>query len=461
MPTKSKTNNNIDKEQLWQSVLGELEVSISPANFKTWFSNTFISRIEDGGKTVIVGVPNVFTQNWLSQKYHRTILESLQNITDGKVEKVAYTIEAKPSLRERELNSLNVTKLVSKKEETKRDRHGLNPRYTFENFVVGKGNELAYAASMAVIRQPGKKYNPLFIYGGVGLGKTHLLQAIGRKVLSKYPKAKVLYVNAEVFTNEFVEGIRTGQNNIFKRKYRELDFLLMDDVQFMTGKERTEEEFFYTFDALHQEGKQIVITSDRPPKSLPALEKRIISRFEWGLICDIAPPDLETRLAILKTKAKERGYSLEKDILNYLATHIQNNVRELEGALNKIFAWHELYGGAIDLDIAEKVVKSMGQTQKGQASPDRVINEVAGFFNLTSTDLISASRKRELVEPRQIVMYLLREDLNLSFPAIGRILGKRDHSTTMHGWMKIKKEVENEGKRKQEVDLIRQRIYNK
>ncbi len=459
--TEEKNNKieEINKEELWQSVLGELEVSISPANFKTWFSNTFILRFENNGETVVIGVPNVFTEQWLSQKYHKAILDAFQNITDNKIKEIVYTIKAALPPQERFLDNLIKIKANDNEGTFKTDKHGLNPRYTFESFIVGKGNELAHAAAIAVSKQPGKKYNPLFIYGGVGLGKTHLLQAIGHRVLAKNPKTKVRYVNAEVFTNEFIEGIRTGQNDNFKNKYRQLDFLLVDDIQFMAGKERTEEEFFHTFDWLHQGGKQIVITSDRPPKSLPALEKRIISRFEWGLICDITPPDFETRLAILKTKSKEKGYKLEDDVLNYLASHIQNNVRELEGALNKIFAWHELKGGPINLDVVEKIIKSLNQIQKGSVKSDKIIQEVSEFYNLTPLDLKSASRKKELVMSRQIAMYLLREDLNLSFPAIGKIIGGRDHSTTMHGWEKVKKEVEEGGETKQDIDSIRQRIY--
>lgn len=459
MPKEKKKEKEIDKEELWQSVLGELEVSISPANFKTWFSNTFILDIEDKGKTVVIGVPNIFTRQWLSQKYYQAILDAFQNITENKVEKIVYKVAAIPSPHERFVHQLMEKELSERKEKVKLNSYGLNPRYTFDNFIVGKGNELAHAASLAVVKQPGKKYNPLFIYGGVGLGKTHIIQAIGHKALSKNPKAKVRYVNAEVFTNEFIEGIRAGQNEHFKNKYRQLDFLLVDDVQFMAGKERTEEEFFHTFDALHQEGKQIVITSDRPPKSLPALEKRIISRFEWGLICDIRPPDLETRIAILEAKAKEKGYELDKDVLNYLASHVQNNVRELEGALNKIFAWHELKGGPINRDIVEKIIRSISQARKEMVDPEKIIREVAEFYNLTPADMECSSRKKELVIARQMVMYLLREDLQLSFPTIGKRLGQRDHSTAIHGWEKISQQVDQGGRIKQELDLIRQRIY--
>ncbi len=460
---KQDKKENLDKYELWQSVLGELELLISPANFKTWFSNTFISRIEDDGRTAVIAVPNIFTQNWLSQKYHKDILRALANITDNKIERVVYTIESNFQVAKQMEDISRLEKMVEKKsnKEEEFNKYGLNSRYTFDTFVVGKGNELAYAASKAVVSQPGRKYNPLFIYGGVGLGKTHLLQAIGHAFLSKNKKAKILYVNAEVFTNEFVESIRNGKSNHFKEKYRNLDLLLVDDVQFMAGKERTEEEFFHTFDSLHQEKKQIVITSDRPPKSLAALEKRIVSRFEWGLICDIAPPDLETRQAILKAKAKERGYKLDEEVINYLASHIQSNVRELEGALNKIFAWHELYNEPIDRNVAEKIIKSMvAQTPRKFVPWEKVLKEVADFYNIKPEEIQGISRKRELVVPRQVIMYLLREDLEMSFPAIGKKLGNRDHSTAMHGWEKVKKEVENDGRIKQEIDLIRQRIYN-
>jgi len=296
----------IDKQEIWNIVLSELELSLSKANFKTWFQSTYISQLQDNDEVVIVAVPNNFSKNWLEKKYHKSILEALQGATDNRIKKVIYKVESIIPDRELGPETIDIDKIVpAKVSET--NGHGLNIRYIFKNFIVGKSSELAYAACQAVVKEPGKKYNPLFIYGGVGLGKTHLLQAIGHAVLEKNPKVKVLCTNAERFTNEFIRAIGNGTIDKFKEIYRGVDVLLIDDIQFMAGKERTQEEFFHTFNSLHQGGQQIVLTSDRTPKDIPALEDRLISRLEWGLIADITPPDLETRLAILKAKCQEKN----------------------------------------------------------------------------------------------------------------------------------------------------------
>ncbi len=450
----------LDRKQLWQAVLGDLELSLSKANFKTWFQNTLIFQIKDDGETVIVGVPNTFTLNWLEKKYHKAILSALQRATDNKVRKVLYKVEVARSPRVAKPVSIDLKKIAGRGE-TKLNGHGLNPRYTFENFVVGAGTELAYAAASAAIKQSGKKYNPLFIYGGVGLGKTHLLQAVGHAILKKNSKMKVLCTNAEKFTNEFIRAIGDKTMEKFREKYRELDVLLMDDIQFMSGKEKTQEEFFHTFNSLYQEGRQIVITSDRPPKSIPALEDRLISRLEWGLIVDISPPDLETRIAILKVKCQERKYNLSEDILQYLASQIQNNVRELEGALNKLIAHHELHGAELDLPTVKNILTSLAtQPKKGFIQSKQIIETVANFYGVKISEMTSVSRRRELVGPRQVAMYLLREEIDASFPLIGKELGNRDHTTAMHAYNKIKKEVEGGGRVRQEIDLIKQRLYN-
>lgn len=451
---------NMDKEQLWNVVLSELELSLSKANFKTWFQNTRISEIEDNGQTIIVSVPNNFSKNWLEKKYHKSILEALQGAADDKVNKVIYKVETFTPGAAAKPVTIDLEKLVVEKL-PEVNGHGLSPRYTFKNFIVGKGAELAYAACQAIIKQPGKKYNPLFIYGGVGLGKTHLLQAIGHAILKKNPKTKILCTNAEKFTNEFVQAIGNGTIDKFKRIYRGQDFLLIDDIQFMAGKERTQEEFFHTFNSLYQEGRQIVITSDRPPKAIPALEDRLTSRLEWGLIADISPPDLETRLAILRAKCRERKSTLKEEILQYLATHIQSNVRELEGALNKLIAYYEFHQTELDLTIVKNILNSLNsQTKKGLIQSKELIETVANFYSITVDEMIGASRKRELVTPRQVAMYLMREEINASFPLIGKELGKRDHTTAMHAYEKIKNEVEQGGRIKQEIDLIKQRLYN-
>ncbi len=456
-------NNDLTKEKLWQIVLGEMELQVSRANFITWFKQANISSIEDDGKTVVISVPNEFTKIWFEKKYHKKILEILEAATDYKVKKIIYKIETKiQPVTEKKF--VNLDEIIRKEWERKTEinEHGLNPRYTFENFVVGKGNELAQAAAVAVAQSPGKKYNPLFIYGGVGLGKTHLLQAIGNEILKRNKKKKVLYISAERFTNEFVKAIREGKTDSFKKKYRNQEILLVDDVQFFAGKEAVQEEFFHTFNAIHQKDNQIVLTSDRPPRVIPALEERLISRFEGGMIVDIAPPDLETRIAILERKAKEREINLPKEILQYIATHIQNNVRQLEGALNKVIAYHELNKLPFSLEETKKIISSLISLPKKSAlSPKELLQIVAEFYGLKLSELTSASRRKELVIPRQIAMYLLREESNASFPLIGKELGSRDHTTAIHAWRKIKKEIEEEGKIKQEIDLIKQRMYNR
>jgi chromosomal replication initiator protein len=450
-----------DKEQLWRAVLAELEVTLSRANFLTWFQNTKLLIISEEGEAVI-GVPNNFTKEWLEKKYHKAILTIFQNLTDGKIKKLTYRVETpglivtQPAPLKVDLNKLK--EMV--KEET--NGFGLNPKYTFERFIVGKSNELAFAGAQAVVGSPGKKYNPFFIYGGVGLGKTHLLQAIGHALLAKIPKLKCLYTNAEKFTNEFVKAIRDGTMEKFKKAHREVDILLIDDIQFMAGKESTQEEFFHTFNELYQRDKQIVITSDRPPKAIPALEERLISRFTSGLIVDIAPPDLETRLAILRARCQERGRQLEEGIIQYLATHIQKNVRELEGALAKIFAYQDLSRGSLTLDSVKEILNSLSTaSSKALINYKQILQAVAEFYGLKVSDLIGGSRRKELVNARQVAIYLMREDLNLSFPLIGREMGGRDHTTAMYAYEKVKEEIEKDGRLKQEVDYIRQRLYNK
>jgi len=458
-------NNDLSKEKLWQIVLGEMELQVSRANFVTWFKQATISSIEDNGETVVISLPNEFTKIWFEKKYHKIILDILQNATDNKTKRIVYRIETTiPQPLEKKFISLEeiIKKEATAEKKVSTDEYGLNPRYSFENFIVGKGNELAHAACLAVAENPGKKYNPLFIYGGVGLGKTHLLQAVGHEILRKDKKKKVFYLSAERFTNEFVKAIREGQMEEFKKIYRNKDVLLVDDVQFFAGKEGVQEEFFHTFNALYQKDKQIVLTSDRPPRVIPALEERLISRFEGGMIIDISPPDLETRIAILEQKAKEKNVTIPKEIIQYIATQIQSNVRQLEGALNKIIAYHELNKLPFSLEEAKAIIKSLTSLpRKAALSPRELLQIVAEFYGLKLQELTGGSRKKELVVPRQVAMYLLREELDASFPLIGNELGGRDHTTAMHAWRKINKEMNEEGRIKQEIELIRQRIYNR
>ena len=451
----------MERKQIWNIVLSELELLISKANFKTWLQGTYILEIKNDSKSVVVAVPNSFAKSWLEKKYHKHILEALRGATEDKVEDIIYRVETGKIKEEPRINIAKIPVSEEKIQVNTENNHGLNPRYTFKNFVVGKGSELAHAACQAVCKNLGKKYNPLFIYGGVGLGKTHLLQAVGHELLSKNPKIKLFYTNAEEFTNEFIKAIGNGTMEKFKNFYRHLKILLIDDIQFMAGKDRTQEEFFHTFNALYQEERQIVIASDRPPKEIPALQDRLTSRLTWGLIADIAPPGLETRIAILKVKCKEKNCVLEGNVLEYLATHVQNNVRELEGALNKLIAHYEFHQTELTLDVVKNILSTLNSRPKtGFIHPKQLIETVANFYGLDVAEMISSSRKKEFVGPRQIAMYLMREEINASFPLIGKELGKRDHTTAMHAYDKIKSAVDKDAKIKREIDLIKERLYN-
>lgn len=466
-------------EQLWQAVLGEIEITLSRANFITWFKDTFISSFECG--RAIVCVPNAFVKKWLEEKYHKNILNALENVSKQNIKEIIYKIELRrgggstgsvcppapsssvvhhPEIKTRSENvpaNENGERKESLSENGGSNQYGLNPRYLFDNFIVGRGNELAHAACLAVAENLGKSYNPLFIYGGVGLGKTHLLQAIGHAVAKK--SDKILYVTSEKFTNNYIQAVKSGKAKEFKNLYRNVDLLLVDDVQFMGGKDGTQEEFFHTFNELQQNDKQIVLTSDRAPKSIPAIEKRLISRFESGMVADVGKPDMETKVAILEKKSVEKGFPLEKDILAYIAEHVQNNIRELEGALNKVVASHQFRGTTPSVKSVREILSDyISNIQLKSLTPKEVIEATAKFYNLTYKDLVGQSRKKELVWPRQIAIFLIREEIGTSYPTIGAELGGRDHTTAMHSYNKINQEVtggENE-KIKQEVDSIRQ-----
>lgn len=450
-------------EQLWQSVLGELELLLSKANFTTWFKHTFVISNDAAG--VVVGVPNAFTQSWLQSKYHDHILTAIEHALGQKPATVTYqvaTIKQHQSASERvNVPATEAPRTTRPTKSVGSDDFNLNPRYLFDGFVVGKGNALANAAAHAVAERPGLAYNPLFIYGGAGLGKTHLMQAIGHEVLRIHPAKTVLYVTCERFTNDFIQAVSRGQADTFKNRYRNVDVLLIDDIQFLAGKEGTQEEFFHTFNALHQTNRQIVVTSDRPPKSIPALESRLLSRFEWGMIADIATPDLETRMAILKSKCEEMRMDLSPEILQFLASSIQSNVRELEGALNRIVAYYQLNNTKPTLDSTKSLLASVTSRQhRGGLTAKQVLNIVSSFYDISLDALVGDSRKKELVAPRQIAMFLMREELRSSFPNIGQELGGRDHTTAMHAVMKISKNIETDEKLRQDITLLRQRLYN-
>lgn len=452
--------------EIWQAVLAEFELKVSKANFSTWFKNTGISTFDDAGD-VVVCVPNTFIKSWLEKKYHTDIIKLLERITGHRVKKVAYKVENIKNIEEAECSlsqeptvSTTETPLYSRDLGTLASQFGLNPKYTFDTFVVGKGNELAHAAAKAVADRPGDAYNPLFIYGGVGLGKTHLIQAIAHTMLLENQQTRILYVSSEKFTSDFVNAVKEGRAKEFKDRYRTVDLLLIDDIQFISGKEQTQEEFFHTFNELHQNGKQIVMTSDRPPKAIPALEDRLRSRFEWGMIADIGAPDLETRVAILQKKCQEKNYKIEGELLQLIATLVQSNIRELEGALNKVAAFHELKNMEPTKESVQEVLASFEQkSMKRSITPREVIQSVSSFFDVSIDDLLGKSREKRISFPRQIAMYLMREELKMSYPAIGDELGGRDHTTAMHAHNKVSKDLEEDLTVQQNLSMIKQRLY--
>jgi len=453
--------------EIWQAVLAEFELKLSKANFTTWFRNTGLGDYNTGH--IVICVPSAFVKSWLEKKYHSDLIKTIEQTTGKPVKKVEYRVESIKNIEERECTlapaaaptSAPATPVYSAKPGTSGERFGLNKYYTFKNFIVGKNNELAHAAAQAVASRPGEAYNPLFIYGGVGLGKTHLLQAIGHAMLAANPATKIRYVSSEKFTNEFVTSVKSGNAREFKDRYRTIDLLLVDDIQFIGGKEGTQEEFFHTFNELHQQGKQVVLSSDRPPKAIPALEDRLRSRFEWGMLADISQPDLEMRAAVLEAKAQEKNFSLEKEIIQAIAATIQSNIRELEGALNKIIAYHELKNVAPTKESVRSILASFeSQGMRKSVTPKEIISTIATFFDIEQDGILGKSREKRLSFPRQIIMYLLRDDLKMSYPAIGHELGGRDHTTAMHAHTKIQNAVEEDLKLKQDIELIRQRLYS-
>jgi len=481
-------------QELWQAALGELEILLSKANFTTWFRNTSIANYNDD--KVVINVPNIFTKEYLAKKYHQPILKALRNITqNNNLKDIEYKIDsssqnknnffsnshiqaptphAKPAGQPEESPIEAVSAIISQKtsepqsltvKNTNKSPNKLNIKYTFSTFIVGKNSELAHAASLAVVKNPGNAYNPLFIYGGVGLGKTHLMQAIGNKILENNPEAKVLYISCENFTNDFMNAVRSASENPrsleeFNARYRSLDVFLIDDIQFLSGKERTEEAFFNIFNELQQNGKQLVISSDRPPKAIPGIEQRTISRFEWGMIADISAPDFETKLAIIGEKLKEKNFSLNSEIANYLAHSIQNNIRELEGVLNRIMALSQLQNRELSLEEVKEITASIIiNTQKNSMTPKNVIKLVAEYFDIAVEDVVGPCRKKNLTDPRQIIMFIMREELKLSYPVIGQALGGRDHTTVIHACDKIIRNLKINDKLRQDINTLRQKLH--
>lgn len=456
-------------QEIWQAALGELELMLSKANFVTWFKNTYISSKEQG--RIIITVPNEFTKSWFEKKYNKDIICSLKNVIQENINEVIYQVQTvKPSYENSYFKKFKngesppVETAAEQAEELPSmgtlNKHGLNSRYMFDNFIVGKGNEIAQAASIAVAENPGRIYNPLLIYGGVGLGKTHLIQAIGNDIAEKKQKAKILYASSETFTNDYVNALKSGTIKDFHKKYREVDLLIIDDIQFMANKESTQEAFFHTFNDLYQTNRQIVLTSDRVPKAIPKLEDRLTSRLECGMIADISRLDLETRLAILRAKCLEKQFEMEEKAINLMAAAITSNIRELEGALNKVIANCQFHNIAADENTVKNILSSLATSPtKGHLTPKELIKVVAEFYSVNVYDICGKCRKQEIVGPRQVVMYLLRADLSASFPHIAQELGGRDHTTAMHAHNKIAAEIKVNDRLRQEVELIRQKMY--
>jgi chromosomal replication initiator protein len=447
----------MDTSSAWRAVLGELEVGLSRANFTTWFKNTSLVSV-DGGD-VVISVPNIFTKEWLENKYHRQIVEALRKVVPD-LKNVSYKVgaTAAPKPTPETVSPVSAPEVKTESEELPESYGKLNPKYKFESFVTGDTSKLAFAAAQSVAKRPGEIYNPLFIYGGVGLGKTHLMQAVAHEIIKKDPSKRIEYVSSEKFTSDFIASLNKTTN--FKAKYRNVDVLLIDDLQFLAGKEQTQVEFFHTFNALHQAGKQIILASDRPPKSIPTLEERLRSRFEWGLIVDVQPPDLETRIAILQRKSRERGIEIPLEALDYIARQIQHNIRELEGALNRIFAYCELNGSRPDLPTITNILGGLlAGTKRRGLTAKQILEKTADFYDINMDEITGPKRDKEIVLPRQIAMYLIREELHLSYPKIAVEIGKKDHTTVMHGVEKVEREIDSNEQLRQEINLIRERLF--
>src|SRR5689334_9665085 len=442
----------MNAEQAWQSVLGQLQMEMPRASFDTWVRDTKPVSYQDG--TLTIGVRNAYARDWLESRLASTVSRLLVGIMNASVAVNFIVNNNDPDIMMDEA-PLAQPEPVAGYDQPVRPSN-MNPRYLFETFVVGSGNRLAHAACLAVAEKPARAYNPLFLYGGVGLGKTHLLHAIGNAC--HIHGLNVLYVSSEEFTNDMITAIRTHTNQAFRDKYRSADVLLVDDIQFIAGKESTQEEFFHTFNTLHGQDKQIIVSSDRPPKSLNTLDERLRSRFEWGLTADIQPPDLETRLAILRSKAERTGRQVPDDILENIARRVQSNIRELEGALNRILAFADLSGTHLSSQLVEVALADL-LPQRSDVQPEKIIELVAKEWQTTVEALLGRDRSQKIAQPRQVAMYLLRKETDASLPQIGEVLGGRDHTTVMYAIEKIAGEIETKTDLRKRVVHIKQQLY--
>ena len=441
----------MDNKKLWDSVLVEMELSLSKPNFNTWFKDTSIIKQEEGA--VYLGVPNTFVQDWLGSKFHNVILKSLRTIA-GNIQSLHYVI-SKEDMRESQSVEKNhqVTKELPIADIYINKDDNLNPRYTFESFVVGPFNEFAHAASQAIIKKPGIVYNPLFIYGGTGHGKTHLIQAVGNHLKNGSNK-KVFYTTSAKFSQEYVNALQLNKPNFFKEKYRKYDVLIMDDIQFFSGKMKIQEELFHLFNHLYENNKQIIFSSDKHPGLIQDLEDRLKSRFSVGMIVDIPTPDNESRAAIVRTKSSSAQYPLSKEVIDYLAYSVTGNIRELEGIINSITLQSQMKERELTLSEVKNFVKNNTKPKK-LVSTKEVVKTVAEFYNIEEQLIYDKTRKKEIIKPRQIIMYILREDFNISYPAIGEKLGGRDHTTVMHSCEKIKNDMKGDEMLIQEINQLR------
>ncbi len=441
-------------EQAWQAAMGQLQIEMPRAAFDTWVRHAEFLAYEDG--CFIIGAPNAYACDWLQSRLTSAVGRLLTGLM-GRSVQVRFTVWQNPNSGEQITDQEDID-LNPQTHSISPQNGSLNPRYTFENYVVGANNRLAHAASLAVADRPAVAYNPLFLYGGVGLGKTHLLHAIGNVCHER--GLQVLYVSAEEFTNDLINAIRSQNTQAFREKYRRIDVLLIDDIQFIAGKESTQEEFFHTFNTLHGQNKQIVISSDRPPKALVTLEERLRSRVEWGLTVDIQPPDLETRIAILRHKAEKNGYAIPNDLLERLARRVQSNIRELEGVLNRVAAYAQLSGAPITPQLIDTVLSDFLPPRQ-EIKPDEVIETICQLYNIPRQRLLSAERSREVALPRQIAMYLLHKEAGCSLPQIGELLGGRDHTTILYGCEKIEDLLERDEQLRRQLNQIREQLFHK
>ncbi len=446
----------VDNRQLWESSLSEIEIEVSKANFNTWFKDTFIFKQEEN--VVYVGVPNQFVKDWLTKKYHQFILKTLRRGSEG-VRGLEYIIsknnpykkDPSESAYSRTTDELPLADYYINKDDN------LNPRYVFENFVVGSFNDMAYAAAQAVVKKPGIAYNPLFIYGKTGHGKTHLIQAVGNQIKTNDPSKKIFYVTSERFALDYMNSLANHNTNDFKERYRKYDVLIMDDVQFFSNKEKTQEELFHLFNTMYDNNKQIIFSSDKHVNYIPGLEERLKSRFSAGMLIDIPSPDHESRMAILKAKATQNDIEIPEEALQYLSLSIEGNIRELEGTLNMIVCQARLKEKVPSLPEIKNLIKNNIRPKKTVPIKD-IVRAVAGFYNIEEDSIYKKTRKKEVVKPRQLIMYILREDFNIPYPTIGQKLGGRDHTTVIHSYEKVKNDLKIDGTLIDEINQIRTMI---